>query len=116
MVKLLLNFSYIKLVKRKIKLICTSSEISISAIANYLKMSWLPLEMECRSSLILVRGLQMGTTSGSPLTQIKPAPLVLNGKELPWVQSVLHLGHVLHEPASIIHGPGHQGQEGNLHW
>ena len=28
-------------------------------------------------------------------------PLVLDGKELPWVESALHLGHVLHESGSM---------------
>ena len=31
----------------------------------------------------------------------KPAPLMLNGKELPWVESAVHLGHVLHESGSM---------------
>ena len=33
----------------------------------------------------------------------KPVPLVLNGKELPWVESALHLGHVFHESGSMEH-------------
>ena len=32
---------------------------------------------------------------------VKPAPLFLDGKELPWVASALHLGHVLHESGSM---------------
>ena len=31
----------------------------------------------------------------------KPAPLTLNGKQLPWVESALHLGHVLHESGTM---------------
>ena len=31
----------------------------------------------------------------------KPVPLVLDGKDLPWVESALHLGHVLHESGSM---------------
>ena len=31
----------------------------------------------------------------------KPAPLLLDGKELPWVQSANHLGHILHESATM---------------
>jgi hypothetical protein len=31
----------------------------------------------------------------------KPVPLVLDGKELPWVESALHLGHILHESGSM---------------
>ena len=32
---------------------------------------------------------------------VKPVPLVLDGKELPWVESALHLGHVLHESGNM---------------
>ena len=39
----------------------------------------------------------------------KPANLILDGKQLPWVESAVHLGHVLH------HGAGHQDQEGEVH-
>ena len=31
----------------------------------------------------------------------EPVPLVLNGKDLPWVESALHLGHVLHESGTM---------------
>ena len=31
----------------------------------------------------------------------KPAPLVLDGKDLPWVESAHHLGHILHESGSM---------------
>ena len=31
----------------------------------------------------------------------KPVPLVLDGKNLPWVESAPHLGHVLHESGSM---------------
>ena len=33
----------------------------------------------------------------------KPAPLVLCGHELPWVQSAVHLGHELHETGMMDH-------------
>ena len=38
---------------------------------------------------------------GSSKKKQKPVPLMLNGKELPWVESALHLGHVLHESGSM---------------
>ena len=31
----------------------------------------------------------------------KPAPLMLNGQELPWVESATHLGHELHESGTM---------------
>ena len=31
----------------------------------------------------------------------KPSPLVLNGKDLPWVESAVHLGHLLHESGTM---------------
>ena len=31
----------------------------------------------------------------------RPAPLFLDGKELPWVESAAHLGHILHESGSM---------------
>ena len=31
----------------------------------------------------------------------KPSPLLLDGKELPWVESALHLGHLLHESGTM---------------
>ena len=31
----------------------------------------------------------------------RPAPLFLDGKELPWVDSAVHLGNVLHESGSM---------------
>ena len=34
---------------------------------------------------------------------VKPAPLILSGKELPWVASATHLGHELHESGSMDH-------------
>ena len=39
--------------------------------------------------------------SGQARRALKPAPLFLDGKELPWVSSALHLGHVLHESGSM---------------
>ena len=41
----------------------------------------------------------------------KPAPLTMNGKQLPWVESALHLGHVLHESGTMEQ----EGQEGIIH-
>ena len=34
---------------------------------------------------------------GKSKTAEKPAPLFLDGKELPWVDSAVHLGNVLHD-------------------
>ena len=31
----------------------------------------------------------------------KPEPLALDGKDLPWVESAHHLGHILHESGSM---------------
>ena len=33
----------------------------------------------------------------------KPVPLILSGKELPWVATATHLGHELHESGSMDH-------------
>ena len=33
----------------------------------------------------------------------KPAPLILCGNQLPWVQSAVHLGHELHESGHMDH-------------
>ena len=38
---------------------------------------------------------------GKAKRAIKPAPLVLDGKCLPWVVSAPHLGHILHESGSM---------------
>ena len=38
---------------------------------------------------------------GQARKALKPVPLVLDGKDLPWVESALHLGHVLHETGSM---------------
>ena len=34
----------------------------------------------------------------------KPVPLVLNGKELPRVESAMHLGHVFHKSGTMEQG------------
>ena len=39
--------------------------------------------------------------SGCSKTKQKPDNLVLDGKMLPWVESALHLGHVLHESGTM---------------
>ena len=35
--------------------------------------------------------------------QVLPPPLKMYGKELPWVESALHLGHMLHQSLSMEH-------------
>ena len=39
--------------------------------------------------------------SGNARRKQKPDHLMLNGKQLPWVESALHLGHVLHESGTM---------------
>ena len=39
--------------------------------------------------------------SGRSKTKQKPVNLILDGKMLPWVESALHLGHVLHESGTM---------------
>ena len=34
---------------------------------------------------------------------MKPAPLILGGRELPWVATASHLGHELHESGNMEH-------------
>ena len=41
--------------------------------------------------------------SGKKKNLIKPVPLTLYGKELPWVTSATHLGHELHETGTMDH-------------
>ena len=38
---------------------------------------------------------------GRSRNALKPAPLFLDGKELPWVESALHLGNTIHESGSM---------------
>ena len=38
---------------------------------------------------------------GQARKAVKPVPLVLDGKDLPWVESAPHLGQVLHESGSM---------------
>ena len=40
---------------------------------------------------------------GKKRNLVKPAPLMLAGRELPWVQSATHLGHELHESGTMEH-------------
>ena len=40
---------------------------------------------------------------GSKKNLVKPAPLTLCGRELPWVSTATHLGHELHESGSMEH-------------
>ena len=58
-----------------------------------LKFSTDPDPSKSKSKCIFVCGLDR--------KKEKPVPLVLNGKELPWVESALHLGHVLHESGTM---------------
>ena len=38
---------------------------------------------------------------GKNINLVKPAPLTLNGRELPWVETANHLGHMLHENGTM---------------
>ena len=40
---------------------------------------------------------------GAKKNMVKPAALMLGGKELPWVETATHLGHELHESGSMEH-------------
>ena len=40
---------------------------------------------------------------GTARNMSKPAPLTLCGRDLPWVESALHLGHELHQSGSMEH-------------
>jgi hypothetical protein len=40
---------------------------------------------------------------GNKKNLVKPAPLMLAGRELPWVQTATHLGHELHESGNMEH-------------
>ena len=44
---------------------------------------------------------------GRAKEKMKPANLVLDGKDLPWVESAVHLGHVLHQSGTMETGEGH---------
>ena len=56
---------------------------------NNIKFSTDPQPSKSKSKCIFV--------TGSKKNVRKPAPLILCGRELPWVQSATHLGHELHE-------------------
>ena len=38
---------------------------------------------------------------GKSRARPKPANLILDGKQLPWVESAVHLGHVLHQSGTM---------------
>ena len=38
---------------------------------------------------------------GNNRNLVKPAPLTLNGRELPWVEAANHLGHMLHQSGTM---------------
>ena len=38
---------------------------------------------------------------GKNINLVKPAPLTLNGRELPWVETANHLGHMLHQNGTM---------------
>ena len=40
---------------------------------------------------------------GNNKAMVKPVPLMLGGRELPWVETATHLGHELHESGSMEH-------------
>ena len=62
---------------------------------NNLQFSTDPNPAKSKSKCIFVTGLRKNLE--------KPAPLVLNDKELPWVASATHLGHELHESGTLEH-------------
>ena len=65
------------------------------ALRNNLQFSTDPNPAKSKSKCILM----IGKKKNLP----KPAPLILSGKELPWVASATHLGHELHESGSMDH-------------
>ena len=40
---------------------------------------------------------------GNNKNMVKPVPLMLGGRELPWVETATHLGHELHESGNMEH-------------
>ena len=62
---------------------------------NNLQFSTDPNPAKSKSKCIFVTGLRKDLE--------KPAPLILNGKDLPWVASATHLGHELHESGTMEH-------------
>ena len=65
------------------------------AIRNNLQFSTDPNPVKSKSKCIFM----IGKRKNLP----KPVPLVLSGKELPWVASATHLGHEFHETGSMEH-------------
>ena len=63
------------------------------AMKYNLKFSTDPDPSKSKSKCIFVCGVSK--------KKQKPVPLMLNGKQLPWVESALHLGHVLHESGGM---------------
>ena len=63
------------------------------ALKYNLKFSTDPNPVKSKTKCIFV--------CGKAKTAEKPAPLFLDGKELPWVDSAVHLGNVLHESGSM---------------
>ena len=60
---------------------------------NNLQFSTDPDPAKSKSKCIFVTGLRKNL--------VKPVPLVLNGKDLPWVSSATHLGHEFHESGTM---------------
>ena len=63
------------------------------AVVNNLKFSTDPNPSKSKSKCIFVRGKDKRA--------VKPKPLKLDDKDLPWVESANHLGHILHESGSM---------------
>ena len=57
-----------------------------------LQFSTDPNPVKSKTKCIFMRGLSK---------KQNPSPLLLDGKELPWVESAVHLGHLLHESGSM---------------
>ena len=63
------------------------------AVKYNLKFSTDPNPVKSKTKCIFVVGRSRNA--------LKPAPLFLDGKELPWVESALHLGNTIHESGSM---------------
>ena len=65
------------------------------ALRNNLQFSTDPNPTKSKTKCIFMTGKRKNLP--------KPVPLVLSGKELPWVRSATHLGHEFHESGNMDH-------------